>query len=238
MNHHKYNVAWVGIDGGREGLWTEPTWSGVLRIISVNDGQLVYDPGSSIYLALEHEFPDESWRSVTADGKFRPLFRDYPNSWTRTGVVNLRQKTFRTTLYGRAFLEGRMSKADIFIEMFKNHSERTQISNQFERPFEVLSAAFLEAVRPMSTHEIYWGVMKNYRPAKDHLSESLISARYADSSVPDPTSVRRIKSILSTMRAAELIQSTQRNRTTFWSALNTNLLQRVVNSSTDEYGVI
>ena len=237
MTHHRYSSLWVGIDGGREGLWREPIWSGVLRIIERHQGEQVYDKESPIYLDLESEFPNEAWRSATSDGKFRPLFRDYPNSWTRTGVISLEKKQFALTLLGRAVLDGNTSKSAVFIEMFKNHSEISKDTNLRENPFEILSAAFLEANRPLSTNEIYWAVMRNYRPRTERLIESLLHVRNMLSAQPDPTPSRRLKNMLSTMRAADLIMSTRRGKMVYWAPLEQELLREIAGLKSKAQGV-
>jgi hypothetical protein len=134
----KYDRSWVGIDGGREGLWKEPIWKGVLRIAERHVGDNVYDSGSSIYEELERSYPDETWRSQTAEGQFRPLFRDYPNSWTRTGVLTLTDQRFDVTNLGRDVLAGKVSKSQVLVGMFVKHSESSGPEGAHEKPFAIL----------------------------------------------------------------------------------------------------
>ena len=227
MSHNKYPSYWVGIDGGREGLWREPIWSEVLRIVARHEGEAVYDHDSPIYQELEALLPDESWRSRTADGIFRPLFRDYSHAWTRTGVMSLQRKVFDLTLIGRSVLNGRTSKQEVLLTTITNHSEINNSSGTRERPFHVLSNAFLNSERPLSTHEIYWGVMQNYRPGFDDLGYALTQSRFFDPSLINRTAIRRLNSILSTMRVAGLIASTPRNSSIYWYSLEKTLLDKV-----------
>src|SRR6266446_5231036 len=117
MSLIKYDCSWIGIDGGREGLWKDPVWKDVLRIIGEHDGERVYDRNSPIYEDLEKSYPEEAWRSQTAEGQFRPLFRDYPNSWTRTGVLSLTGQEFSITGLGKSVLTGKLSKAHLLVNM-------------------------------------------------------------------------------------------------------------------------
>jgi len=226
MSLIKYNCSWVGIDGGREGLWKEPVWSGVLRIVSQHEDERVYDKNSPIYASLEKSYPNEAWRSYTAEGSFRPLFRDYPNSWTRTGVISLIDKQFRITTLGKALLSGKITKAELLVNMFKNHVE-LGLGQEQERPFLVIAAGILSAYRPMSTKEIYWGIMKNYRPLADNLSEILKKKLPLIHIDPDPTPHRRLRNMLTLMRTADTIVSVRRGTETFWQAHNMKLLQDI-----------
>ncbi len=137
----KYNTSWVGIDGGREGLWKEPLWTDALRIISSHSNESVYERESPIYKDLERAYPNEAWRSQTAEGAFRPLFRDYPNSWTRTGVVSLSGKRFNVTELGLNVLSGKATKTDILVSMFKMHKEILSGTVDYEKPFSILASA-------------------------------------------------------------------------------------------------
>ena len=226
----KYNSSWVGIDGGREGLWKEPIWTDVLRIISAHPNEHVYERESPIYKDLEKAFPSEAWRSQTADGAFRPLFRDYPNSWTRTGVVSLSDQRFNVTELGLTVLSGKTTKADILVNMFKIHQEFLNGSDAYEKPFSILAAAFLVANRPLSTEEIYWAVMKNYRPGVDDLAEIIKKKIPMINKAPDSTPYRRLRSMLSLMRASNMIESTRRGSRTIWSPLDSHLLNKISES--------
>jgi len=227
MSLIRYNTSWVGIDGGREGLWKEPLWTDVLRIISSHSNEIVYERESSIYKDLEKAYPNEAWRSQTAEGAFRPLFRDYPNSWTRTGVVSLSGKRFNVTELGLNVLSGKTTKTDIFVSMFKMHKEILNGTVDYEKPFSILASAFLEANRPLKTEDIYWAVMKNYRPGVDNIVEVIKKKIPMISKGPDSTPYRRLRNMLSLMRASNAIESTRRESGTFWSVLDNNLLRKI-----------
>ena len=227
MSIAKYDCAWVGIDGGREGLWKEPIWKDVLRVISNHEGERVYDEASPIYQSLERLYPDEAWRSATADGHFRPLFRDYPNSWTRTGVVSLSDQRFHLTELGKQALAGNVSKADLLTEMFKKHGERPGSTGAPEKPFAILASGILTAPRALSTHEIYWVIMKNYRPGQDSLPDVMKRLSRSVLGEPGKTPYRRLRNMLALMRTAEAIASTRRGPHTIWSPLDIHLLSKL-----------
>jgi hypothetical protein len=227
MSLVSYNTSWVGIDGGREGLWKEPLWTDVLRIISTHSNEGVYEKESPIYKDLEKSFPNEAWRSQTAEGAFRPLFRDYPNSWTRTGVVSLSGKRFNVTELGLNVLSGHVSKTDILVSMFKMHKEILSGTVDYEKPFSILASAFLETNRLIKTEEVYWAVMKNYRPGVDNIAEIIKKKIPMINKEPDSTPYRRMRNMLSLMRASNAIESTRRGSGTFWSALDNALLHKI-----------
>lgn len=223
----KYDCNWVGIDGGREGLWKEPIWSDVLRIISKHRGERVYDPKSAIYAELERAFPKEAWRSTTAEGHFRPLFRDYPNSWTRTAVVSLSNQVFQLTTQGEALLAKKTSKSDVLMDMFRRHSEYCDFHQAHEKPFAILAAGILAAPRSLTTKEVFWAVMKNFRPGEDDLSDVLKKSRKGPLADPSPTPYRRLRNMLTLMRTAEAVQTTRRGPSTVWSPLKAALLEEI-----------
>jgi hypothetical protein len=228
----KYDCSWVGIDGGREGLWKEPIWKDVLRIIADHEGELVYERTSPIYQDLEKNFPDEAWRSQTAEGHFRPLFRDYPNSWTRTGVLSLSEQRFAITDLGRNVLAGAISKSQLLVTMFEQHTEQSGPLGSIEKPFAILASGILETPRPLATDEIYWSIMKNYRPGQDSLNDVIKKKLPLIRSVPESTPYRRLRSMVTLMRTAGIIASTRRGAQRFWSALDAQLLNEISRSLT------
>jgi hypothetical protein len=223
----KYDCVWVGIDAGREGLWKEPIWTEVLRVISMHRGERVYDPSSPVYIELERAFPKEAWRSTTAEGQFRPLFRDYPNSWTRTGVISLSNQMFHVTEMGESVLARNMSKSAVLLGMFKRHSEFCELHAKSEKPFSVLAAGLLTAPRPLTTDEVYWAIMKNFRPGEDELRDVLKRILRRTDAAPASTPYRRLRNMLTLMRAAEAVSSTRRGTSTVWSPLNVELLEEI-----------
>lgn len=221
-----YNYSWVGIDAGREGLWKEPIWTGVLKIVSEHTNERVYDPFSQIYLALENKFPKETWRSQTSDGKFRPLFRDYPNSWTRPGVISLEGQLFNITETGRSVLSGTLSKSSILINMFSSHTEIFD-HGTIEKPFHILCVALMSAPRALSTEEIYWAIMKNFRPEYDDLTEILKKKLPLLRKKPEATPYRRLRNMLSLMRTANILQSVRRGSCSYWSVIDHDFINHL-----------
>ena len=217
----KYDPKWSGIDAGREGLWREPIWTRVLEIIAAHELEKVYDEDSSIYPALEGAFPNETWRSHTREGHFRPLFRDYPNPWTRTGIVSLKNQEFKVTNLGRLLLSAKITKQEIFLSMFTKHR------SDGERPFQILSNAFLQAPRPLSTKEIYWHIMRNWRPGLDDLTEVLRHPLTPDSDDIPGTPKRRLRNILALLRAVDAIKSHLRNGETWWAKNDSGMLNKI-----------
>ena len=212
-----YPISWKGIDAGREGLWKEPLWSGVLEVVGNHIGDDVYDPRSSIYTKLTAQFPKEKWCSLTPDMEFRPLFRDYPHPWTRPGLLNLSHQKFQLTNKGLSFLEGSITKRTIFITMFSQHSEEDC------NPFYILAHVFLNWEQPLSANELFWGIMKNYRPQKDELSVSIKKGKGI--SLPPPrTPFRRLKHMLQLMRSVEAIESYRSANEIKWAARNHSCL--------------
>jgi hypothetical protein len=217
----KYHENWSGIDSGREGLWREPTWSGVLTIIAAHECEEVYNHEAHIYAALEKSFPKEKWRSYTREGQFRPLFRDYPSPWTRTGVVSLGGQKFNVTALGQDALKGRISKQQLLLSMFGKHTSAG------ERPFAILAQALLAAPRPLSTNEMYWYVMKNWRPGKDKLLEIIKKPLPRETEKTPVTPIRRLRNILTLLRAAGALQTHLRRGETWWAIGDIDLLKQI-----------
>jgi hypothetical protein len=216
-----YQSSWKGIDAGREGLWREPLWSGVLEIVGNHLGEDVYEPISSIYTELTATFPKEKWCSLTPEKGFRPLFRDYPHPWTRPGLLDLSHQEFQLTSYGLSFLEGVITKRTVFIKMFSEHTEGDC------NPFAILAHVFLSWEQPLSADELFWGVMKNYRPPNDNLKQSIKRGR--DISQPPPrTPFRRLKHMLQLMRSVEAIESYRSANETKWAARDHGCLSDIL----------
>lgn len=227
MTLEKYNCSWVGIDSGREGLWKEPIWKDVIRIIAKHEGEKIYSEDSPIYAELEREYPKELWRSHTKEGDFRPLFRDYPNSWTRTGVVSLANQQFHVTELGKKVISGNITKTELLINMFKKHTEQSGANSALEKPFAVLAAGLISTPRALTTKEIYWAIMKNYRPGKDDLPEFIKKKLKLIRKEPEATPYRRLRNMLTLMRAADAITSTRKTAGTIWNVLNLSHLNNI-----------
>lgn len=227
----KYRIYWTGFDAGREGLWKDPIWMSVLSIIARHEGEAVYDSESPIYLELESLHPGQAWRSQTSDGDFRPLFRDYPNSWTRTGVVSLDGKKFWVTPIGKKILSREYTRSTLLADMFRSHSEMTGPRGTEEKPFAIVVNGLLNANRPLSTSEIYWAIMKNYRPGDDRITDSMRRAsRIVD--IPETTPYRRLRSMLTLMRTAGVLISSRRGPKTFWTPTETALVYDIARIET------
>jgi hypothetical protein len=203
----------------------------VVELVGVHEGQKVYDPKSSIYADLIKEFPNEKWCSLTPEKSFRPLFRDYPNSWTRTGVLSLRDREFRLTHLGQKFLDGLVCKSEILIDLFSKHSEENYVLGKIESPFSVIAHAFIETPRPLTAKEVYWVVMKNYRPGEQEFKEALSQKALHTPNKPDPTPYRRVRHMLQLLRAAEAIESYRRGHMVFWGARDHSILKRIIKIS-------
>jgi hypothetical protein len=219
----KYSGSWKGIDAGREGLWREPLWSGVLEIINNHQGEDVYDPASTIYMDLTTIFPKEKWCSLTTEGGFRPLFRDYPHPWTRPGLVDLAHQLFRLTPKGRLFISGEVTKKEIFIEMLSNHMEDGC------KPFAILAFAFLESPKPITAEAIFWGIVKNYRPTADNLLKALTVGKEMSCTAPPSTQFRRLKHMLQLMRSIDAIESYRSGGAVRWAKRDTECLVAIIN---------
>ena len=231
MSLPAYDIFWVGIDAGREGLWQEPIWTKVIELVGEHEGERVYDPHSPIYADLIATFPDEKWCSLTPEKTFRPLFRDYPNSWTRTGVISLHGKRFRLTKLGKELLDGLTSKSEILVGLFATHKEENHITGELEFPFAIISNAFLETPRPLTAKEVYWLVMKNYRPGEQTLKSVLTDKAKFTPNNPEPTPFRRIRHMLQLLRAAETIESYRRGHQVYWGARDHSRLSQIIKLS-------
>ena len=197
----KYKQEWVGIDGGREGLWDPRKWIGVLKVIARHQGEDVYDDGAPIYDELESAFPEENWRhKESASGK-RPLFRDYPHPWTRTGVVSLEKQKFALTNLGEKVISGRVSPCDALLTGLKGFTDE----ESGESPIQILAAAFLAADRPLSLEDVYFGIMRNFRPGVDDITSALKRGEKEKSAIAD-TSKRRLRHMLKMMAMVGSIQ--------------------------------
>jgi len=233
LNNAEYDINWVGIDAGREGLWQEPIWTSVLEIVSMHEGEKVYDPKSEIYPELIKAFPSEKWCSLTPEKHFRPLFRDYPNSWTRTGVISLQDRVFRLTSLGRRLLNGQETKQRIFIGLFSKHIEENTVLKCHERPFAIVAQAFLDTPRPLSAKEVYWVVMKNYRPERQKFMDALLKKAEYTPPDPDPTPFRRVRHMLQLLRTTNAIMSFRRSHDVFWDCDDNEVLKKIIYNTTE-----
>lgn len=211
----KYPENWPVLDGGREGLWEPQKWRGVLELIAKHEGEDVYSESSPIYQELNERFPEDTWTKIQ-DGEFRPLFRDYPNSWTRPGVISLEAQKFSLTALGKQVIAGEIDPSEAFIRMMIGFSDAST------RPFAILASAFLTAKRKLTLHELFWGVVRNYRPGVDDLDAAL-AASTDDPEVPS-NDARRLKSLLKLMVSVNAIAAVDKNS---WMPWDISTLQRL-----------
>jgi MoxR-like ATPase len=208
-------------------LWEPQKWRGVLEIIGRHEGEDVYGEASPIYEELKTAFPKETWGKVE-NGQFRPLFRDYPNSWTRPGVVSLDGQKFALTSLGRQVIDGEVDPSEAFIRMMVGFAEGGT------RPFAILASAFLIAGRKLSLSELYWGVVRNYRPGVDDLDVALTNA---SNSAPVPTNDgRRLKSLLKLLVSVNAIQAMDADNWIRWDISTLQRLAGPVSSQTAQEG--
>jgi energy-coupling factor transporter ATP-binding protein EcfA2 len=194
----------------------------VLEIIGKHEGEGVYNEGAPIYAELKERFPKEMW-GKSENGEFRPLFRDYPNSWTRPGVVSLEGQKFALTALGKQVINGEIDPSEAFIRMMIGFVEGDT------RPFAILASAFLVARRKLSIYELYWGVVRNYRPGADDLEAALATA--PDANEIGDTEVRRLKSLLKLMVSVNAIVAVDKDN---WIPWDYSTLQRLAGPTTPQ----
>lgn len=146
---------WTKIDDGAEGAWAADIWLSALRIINRHEGELIYNADSPIYVELEKEIPELTWRSFEGDS-FRPYFRDFSKPWSMPNVASF-DTTFKVTELGNDLLIGRISEPEFWIKFLSDYQEGTDF------PFIELSSAFLKTEKSLNLDEIYWGIVRNFR---------------------------------------------------------------------------
>ena len=216
VEKYKY---WVGIDGGREGLWANRVlWKSVLEIVGRHEGEAVYDEKSPIYEELESEYPEETWRSHDEKGKFRPLFRDYSHAWTRTGTVDISRGKFNLTDLGRRIVGCTEDPFEAILPAIARHEEEGY------RPFVVICQVFQAFPnRRVSLNELYWCIDVGFRPDLDDLTNVFDGV---DTSADIPaTPLRRLKAMLFLLESLGALVS---DKTSTWRAWNLSILKRVV----------
>lgn len=211
------------LDSGGEGGWEPSKWKGVLDLINKHEGEGVYDPNAPIYGDLEKQFSKPKWRSWEGENgsMFRPYFRDFPNAWTRTGVVSLEDQKFSVTPLGKQVVDGQIDPSEIFLRMMET------FEGDHVRPFAALSSAFLNARRKLTLSEVYWGVVRNYRPGTDDLEQAL--AAEPDSSDISSTDERRLKFLLGLLVEVNAIRPVDRTAWMPWDYTALKRLSKVPN---------
>tara|TARA_R110002049_G_scaffold228744_2_gene400925 strand:- start:635 stop:2554 length:1920 start_codon:yes stop_codon:yes gene_type:complete len=150
---------WTKIDDGAEGAWAADIWLKVLKIIYRHTGENVYDDKSDIYLSLEKEVPELSWRTFENE-KFRPYFRDFSKPWSLTGVASF-NGTFEVSLEGEKLAKGLIKEPEFWIRFLSSYEE------EGEKPFAELAYAFLLTPEAISLEEVYWGIVRGFRQKYD-----------------------------------------------------------------------
>jgi hypothetical protein len=217
-----YN-AWKKIDDGSEGAWSPDVWLGVIKAVSRHEDERVYDESAAIYTELETEFPQLKWRGKDENGGFRPYFRDFSKPWTHTNVVSF-DELFRLTAIGRDVVTGKLSAHDCLANFCKRYEE------EGENPFAILADAFLQADKPLSVEDIYFGVMLGFRHG-DTFSDSLNMASEHTSAEMSSTTKRRLTLLLSILERVGAIIKTKSNGADYWRAWDSEMLSSLSRTS-------
>ena len=200
----KYDVYWSGLDNGHEGMWKGPIWYQTFKILAENNGANFQDPESPIYKSLEKALPSVAWKSKDSKSAtgFRLFFRDAREPWSSTGVINFSEltKTISTTELGKRLARGEISPAEVFIRAMEAHQEAG------EKPFSILAGAFLqqEGQDGLTFDQLAVGVMRNYRPDRDNLNDSL---KNVSGKKLEGTPLRRFRHILEMLEDVGAISS-------------------------------
>jgi hypothetical protein len=221
----KYPHKWTGVDRGHEGQWAGPVWMQVFNILHKNAGASYQDPDSTIYTELSERIPDVAWkgRDDGGTGKQRLFFRDAREPWAETGVINFNEKTglIEQTELGVALANSSIQAAEILRRLMNGHEENG------ERPFAILAEAFLEAgsTTSLTLDELMKGVMQNYRPGIDKLSDALSQAKQSAAHFTT-NETRRFKHMLSLLESVGAISANGSK----YIAWNTNFLRSITKS--------
>ena len=217
----KYDVYWSGLDNGHEGMWKGPIWYQTFKILAENNGANFQDPESPIYKSLEKALPSVAWKSKDSKSatRFRLFFRDAREPWSSTGVINFSEltKTISTTELGKRLARGEISPAEVFIRTMEAHQEAG------EKPFSILAGAFLqqEGQDGLTFDQLAVGVMRNYRPDRDNLNDSL---KNVSGKKLEGTPLRRFRHILEMLEDVGAISSKDDEVYVAW---NSEILERI-----------
>lgn len=215
-----YASKWMGLDRGREGFWREPLWSSFIRIAAEHEGEDFYDVTAPVYSDLEAAFPNETWRSEEAGGRFRPFIRDYPNAWTKTATLLPRSEssTISVTPVGRAVVAGEITREEVFVAAMIAHEEAG------ENPYAIIAAAFLESPSgELTLGDVYCGIMRRFRPGIDSFSNALQAGRRSTEAI-SANRDRRLRSILELLEHAGAIEP---NGQRVWRVHSRGVLQQI-----------
>ncbi|MFZ6813780.1 McrB family protein [Undibacterium sp. Rencai35W] len=210
--------AWTKIDDGSEGAWAPDVWLGLIEAVARHEGERVYDNDAPIYAELEASLPALKWRD-TDNGAFRPYFRDFSKAWAITGVVTFNE-TFQLTQIGRQIASGTLSARDCMVDFCESYTENG------EQPFCILASGFLNAGKPLSVEEVFFGIETGYRPGVDKLADSLASAQSLIGSEIPGTPKRRLTLMLKILeRSGGIINSGK-----IWRIWDKAILTRLASS--------
>ncbi|WP_240916902.1 hypothetical protein [Pseudoalteromonas sp. Z1A8] len=213
---------WTKIDDGAEGAWAADIWLSALRIISRHEGESIYDADSPIYVELEKEIPELTWRSFEGDS-FRPYFRDFSKPWTIPNVASF-ETTFKVTEIGQELLKGSVSELEFWIKFLSRYQEGTDF------PFVELSCAFLKTDKSLTLDEVYWGVVRSFRTENN---DQLVFNDLPNEVIPS-TAKRRLTLMLQLMErtgAILKIGNGSKQRWKQWDRKTLNkLIKKAINS--------
>lgn len=216
----KYQVAWKGFDQGVEHTWNPDFWEKSLNIIASLQPVNYRDPKSPIYDELEKLYPDKTWRNYDpTTGEFRNIFRR-SNVLEKLGLVNNNKGILTLSPLGEDLVVGKTNAKTILVDACASHNENG------EKPFSIIAEAFIAYPQHVFTfQEIAFGIMANFRPANDDLSEALRIANETSAEI-DATPKRRLRRILKALEMADAIQAVN---TTGWRAKQINVLEEILN---------
>lgn len=207
---------WTKIDDGAEGAWAADIWLSALRIISRHEGESIYDADSPIYVELEMEIPELTWRSFEGDS-FRPYFRDFSKPWTIPNVASF-DVTFKVTEIGKDLLKGRISELDFWINFLSGYQEGTDF------PFVELSCAFLKADKSLTLDEVYWGIVRSFRTENN---DQLVFDELPNEAIPSTTK-RRLTLMLQLMERTGAILKIGNGSKQRWKQWDRRALNKLI----------
>lgn len=217
-------VSWKGVDtANAEFSWKAPEWYAVLNILARYEGVRYDDFESSVYDELKDAVSAVSWIS-DENGRKRSFFRDSAVAWKQTGVLSLESGVFEITPLGRAVLSGQISYTELLLRLLTSHHE-----NNGEKSYAIVANAFLCAANPLSLKEIFFGVMRDYRPNTENDFDEIMQKAKENTSDMESTARRRLRNILTSLERVNAI-ARNGNRDETWVAWDRAVLLRLANS--------